>query len=441
MEPRFQLLNNGQELQQTDVNLIADDAALADDRVIAEFLRLPYYDGVTVTKGVLPYTDHHANTELVRPSGSNNGRVMVAPFRAIIGSRTAVATDSKKNWRDIRTTIYLGSATALSGTIGPLAPGNSINPRWDLIYAIVTPDADAAGVSRYVKNPTTENIAASTIVTTQSTTISIAVVTGTAGASPALPAIPADGASYYIPLAYVRTGPTFTGGATGILGSDIYVVAPCVPMDRASGVITCRPATSQNTANQTGSGPAGLSTAAIGTWGSSGVYPKTYLPPTACGAEKLLIALDLTNASSASWSIANYGVVDDSRDWRKHLFFSWGMAGYPSGGSASFAWLSAASPIPNATFSGGIPLYKLATLAGQSFLSNMTAGASGFAGPHDGGMVFQATDQTMDFLNAGATIYLYVDDTDGKLKFYNVGGNPRAYVFICLEAIGPIPGT
>lgn len=113
MESKFQLLNNGQEVQTSDINSMSDSAALADDRVLAELLRMPPYDGSTVTKGVIPFTaetrsDSSDAFNVVSGLGVA-GVIRVRPFRALVGSRTAEASDPKKNWRDIRSTIHIGS--------------------------------------------------------------------------------------------------------------------------------------------------------------------------------------------------------------------------------------------------------------------------------------------------------------------------------------------
>src|SRR5689334_8947870 len=111
MENRFQHSLNGQSVQQADLNLLGETSALADDRVFAELFRMQPYDGATVRKGVLPFGHSaSANAGLVVPNGAT-GSVLVNPLRAFVGSRTAVATSAKANWRDIRSALAVGSTT------------------------------------------------------------------------------------------------------------------------------------------------------------------------------------------------------------------------------------------------------------------------------------------------------------------------------------------
>ena len=54
METLYSMVNQGQSLQPTDINLIASDAALADDRVLWQMVRLTGYSA-TPQKGIFPY--------------------------------------------------------------------------------------------------------------------------------------------------------------------------------------------------------------------------------------------------------------------------------------------------------------------------------------------------------------------------------------------------
>ena len=54
MEPKYHSAANGQELQQQDVDSIAEQAALADDRLLWELLRLTP-QSATPQKGILTY--------------------------------------------------------------------------------------------------------------------------------------------------------------------------------------------------------------------------------------------------------------------------------------------------------------------------------------------------------------------------------------------------
>ncbi len=440
MENKVQLLNNGQEVTTGDINQLGDAGAYADDRVLAELLRMAPYDG-TVVKGVLPYTedtvsgsgtDTFANDAFatVTLSGSANGSVLIRPFRALIGARTAVGTDSKKSWRDVRSAIYLGSTTVRNGTLQITTANSSGSPRWDLVYAAVSVDANTSAVTRYIKDPLTGAITSPTTVAQLTTTVTVGSVTGTPSGSPALPTIPSDAAGvYYIPLAYVRIPTGFTtGSAIGI--TDIWTVAPVVPMSRVTGVSTVRPANGQNAP-----GVGNMTAAARNAWATTGVPPLSYLPSTSVGSEKLLIAMDLLDASSANWSLANYAIVDNSRDWRNRIFHSWAQSAVSG---EHFAW-QAAPGIPGC---GGIAGSNMIFhQAGNSFIRSLQTGVtSGFSGPNDGCLIFLATDSNLDFGNSSATVALYVDLVDGSIRLWQSVAVPLAFVFVSMEAIGPISG-
>ncbi len=438
-EAKVQILTNGQEITTDDVNTLGEAAGFADDRVFAELLRMAPYTG-TVLKGILPYsedaptgsgTDTFADDSFatVAPSGSSNGTLLVRPFRAFVGARTAEGTDSKLSWRDVRSAIYLGSPTARNGTIQITTANASGQPRWDLLYAAVAVDQNTSAVTRYTKDPITGVITSPTAVVQLVTTVTLGTVTGTASATPARPSIPSDAAGvYYVPLAYVRIPTGYTVGSS-IAVADIWTVAPVLALSRVTGASTYRPANGQNAP-----GVGNMTTTAQNTWASSGVQPKCYLPSTSVGSEKLLIALDLKDASSANWSLANYAIVDSSRNWRKRIFHSWAQSGVST---EVFAWLGAVG-MPGCA--GAVGSNKLFHQAGNSFQRTLQVGVGGFAGPNDGCVIFEATDSNLDFGNTGATVTLYVDLVDGSIRFWNHVAVPLAYLFVSMEAIGPISG-
>ncbi len=112
-EPQFQLVDNGQEVQQADFDLLGQTSGLADDRVLAEFLRFPPYTG-TVVKAIYPYgTSTSASAATVSAPGTASGSVLINPFRAIVGSRTAAATDALKSWRDVRSGVLVGGGGSI----------------------------------------------------------------------------------------------------------------------------------------------------------------------------------------------------------------------------------------------------------------------------------------------------------------------------------------
>ncbi len=425
---------------------MSENAAYADDRVLAEFLRMPPNNG-TVTKGVIPFTEDTisgSGTDIiandpfstVAPTGVGDRSVIVRPFRALISSLIAEGTDAKKSWRDIRSGVFVGSSTTRNGTVQLAAAHASLN-RWDLVYAIVTPDADGSSVTRYKKDPTSGAVTSPTVVLNKNTTITLAKVTGTAASSPALPTIPADSATVFnIPLAYVRVA-AGGGSGFGVLPSDILIAIPCIPMSRASGVSTVRPANGQFKPNKAGTATFSATTVGgLANWANNGLQPSTYLSPNSIGSEKLMIALDLSSGSIATWSVQQYGIIDDSRDWRKRLFVGIAQASFTS---PTFSWQGSGTHYIPASAARLTDSTRIGTSVkmGQSFVSNMS-GVGGFAGPNNGCSVWEGSQSELDF-SAAHSIYLYVDDVTGALRFFSTG-DPLALIFILLEAIGPLTG-
>ena len=412
MENRYQHTVNGQSVLQGDLNGLAEVAALADDRLIAELFRLQPFDGATVRKGIL--THRHAASGpagLVATNGAT-GSVLVNPFRAVVGSRTAVATDAKMNWRDLRSAIAVGSTT-LAQTVA-LAANASGNTRWDLVYAAVAVDANAASVTRKVKDPTTKLVTSQSVVTQLATTVSIGVVAGTPAASPSWPAVPSDsGGVYYVPLAYVRVPDGF-GAASTVITREISLQAPVLQISPASGAMSVGPADGQHT----------LTSAQQAAFGLGNTRPSFFMPPDMVGGSSLLVALDLLHPSSANWSHQDGGVVD-SRDWRDRLsrftatvFFGqpeWatyvvGISNFP-GPAASATWNSSSGVIfgMGSTFNSGGVNARACNIYGFS----------------------------VSEMDDGATVALYADHADGGKLKVSIIGTPGVFVFIWLDQSAP----
>jgi hypothetical protein len=303
MENQFKLDYNGQQVQQQDFAAIGESAGLSDDRVFAELFRMPPFDGTNISRGILPYAvDGAVKKALVSPNGAS-GSVLVNPFRAFLGSRTTVGTDAKKNWRDIRSAIGVGSST-LEQTVN-LAANSSGNPRWDLVYAAITPDVNGPGTTRKVKNATTRVVTNQAVSPALVTTVTVGVVAGTPAASPDWPAVPSDSAgTYYIVLGYVRVPNGFGAGST-VLSTDVAIMAPMLHMSNAAGAASLKVADSHYK-----NGGLVLTAAAIQAWGSSGTPPTRFYPTS---MESSLTTLFFTFDSS----IHVNGSVIDSRDWSK----------------------------------------------------------------------------------------------------------------------------
>lgn len=316
MEKRYQHTVNGQSVIEADLNVLGETSALADDRVFAELFRMtpddtPLTPGLSgVARGILPFDFSRRESQslgdgVVCPAGAT-GSVKVFPFRALIGSRTVVGTDALKNWRDIRSTVSVGTTTQ-EQTVA-IAANASGSPRWDLVYAAVAVDASASSVTRKMKDPTTKVISSTSVVTTLQTTVSLAVVAGTPSGSPAWPAVPSDASgTYYIPLAYVRV-PNGFGASSTVLKTDLAEVAPTIRLSTTTGGGSLEPA-NQHTAGTKGTGDATtiVSASNIHTWGSSGTRSGRFIPSTVTGKRELIIAVD---------SSITHGTVVDDRDWR-----------------------------------------------------------------------------------------------------------------------------
>lgn len=443
----FQIATNGQQIQQDDVNLLGETAGLAQDHVFAELLRMTPYDGSTVSKGILP----PSGKALITTSGSGDAKIYVNPFRAFIGSRTAEASEALDNLQDIRSCLSVAEGATNDQTQITLAANASGNPRWDLVYAAVAVDADSATVTRKVKDVSTKVVSSTSVVVTKVQTMTIGVVAGTPGATPAFPTIPADaGSTYNIALGYVRV-PNGFGASTTVLPRNINEVANVLSIDRATGASTLRPA-NQNYVTS-GAGISGAGTTTLNgpvKWnGTTETRPAVYLPPTMSGGESLLIAVDLSDASSANWSHASGAIIDSSRDWRRRMF-KW-MVGIGKGSDAQFPWVTAYSEnwstLSTNALGNNVPAPGNATTLAQA---TYTLGMGHSFGEEDPSLsepaaaFIQATGGASDTPNAEANVATNIMATSSYVKFYadfatgnlvmDVFGTPAVNLILWLDA-------
>lgn len=400
MEPKFFVQNNGQQVINSDLDLLGETSALADDRVLAELFRLKPYDGSTVSRGILTYGHQgSATTGLAAPNGAS-GSILVYPFRAIIGSRTAVASNAKANLRDVRSSISVGTST-LAGTVA-IAANASGNPRIDLVYAQVALDASDAGVVRKIKNPTSKVIAGATVTITKSNTVTLDVVEGAPSGSPAIPALPADaGDNYYIPIAYVYVPNGFNAGSTVSTG-DLAIVAPVLTVAPAVGASSMRLANAHQ--------KVGLSGVQFGQFG----LPQNFAPAVnGVGCETLAFYVDLTTGSV---SHTNGAIIDDSRDWRKRIC-RWSVVTEPSGAGTFYR--------ARGTMYGGSVASSVVTGHGTTF----EVGTIGYAIRIDG-----QTGVTTNMAN-GSEFCIDVD-SNGRL-ILNYSGAPNCAFMVWLDLSGP----
>jgi hypothetical protein len=427
-ESQHQLTLVAQELQQKDSNGISANAALSDDRVLGELLRL-YPEPSPNQKFVLPYgisgnKTYHSldSTALVQSSGVADGRIRVMPFRG--GVYVGGATP-KEEWRGLRSQVFTGP-TGIYKTF-TLTPNVAPNPLWALIYVAITPDADEATEDRFVKDRVTKVVAPASVVITKNTAIAVAISYGTPDVSPTRPAPPADAAgTYYFALAYVFL-PAGFNGVTQVDRSWIYEVAPCLPINTTMGTKSCAPANQQHVINGT------VDTRQSGDNGE--LRPGAYLPPTMVGGVERDILLQLKRTPK---SHVDGDVVDNSIDWR-YRFFDW-TCFVRSGNTTASGFASDRSTTGVAPSPSAIPSAHGTTTDygfGQSFVDDTAAGVAWSAPVADGaGLAFYVTGLKIGYMAGGGpndVVALYVRNTDGALVLKTNGGD-AGQVFIRLRA-------
>lgn len=415
MESQLKLDNNGQELQQGDVNTVGRVAALSGDIALQQVLALaPALSAGSVKKAIVPLWDPGPVT-----AAGPSGKIRIYPFLAVVGSRTDATTNAIA-WKDIRSQIFTSEDSL--GTLYKeyaIASNASGNPRWDLIYVTVSVDTDDTAVTRYVKTPPSLVATATSVAVTKSTKLTLNTATGTPGASPAKPAIPADsGSNYNIPICYVRVG-NGTGGTSLYSMDEIQEAPSVVSLSHRTGTAICGPASGQYD-------PALPMLATRQPWPASSNRPRAYLPPSMQGMVGKIIALDLGSAPNTA---ASGDILDNTIDWR-HRVFKWTVQ---LRSSRNLAWdnLAVGSLVvpdtlgQNASFVG----------MGQSFtLNNTGAVARGSLIAAIGG-----TGSSWDFqtaiLPSTGKLAIYVDQDTGELKLYLANSPGCAWVF-WIEASG-----
>lgn len=419
MENQHVRPESGGEVRDGDINLWSANAGLADDRVIWEMLRLTTGSS-TPQKGIIPYGKSGwqkesglTSTALVQGNVAN-GKVRVMPFRAIVGSTNT--SNQTEKLRGQRSGYAIGASTQYTDVA--LDAGDVTNPRIDLVYAQVEPDADGDVANYLWKDPS--DPAAIPVVhsatITKKTTVTISKVTGVAGSTPAIPATPSDGAGLYIiPLCYVWVPAGFNASMAVGRGA-ITEVAPCLPIHSSMGVSACMPANQQWVEGGTVS-----ASQTVGTDRSK--QNGAYLPSTMQGKEERLIMLQL---GLSPVSHADGDVVDTSIDWR-FRYFRWTVH-YKSGTSGATAFASDRHTTPS-TPCMGVGTTTTASGCGQSFLDDHLA--LGYTVADGAGTPF------LHDLGSGTdNVIFYVRNTDGALVF-KITGALTFQVFVWLEASAP----
>lgn len=399
------------ELQGGDINLIAEDAALADDRVLAEILRLRPFDDIEMdgpTKAILSYSEG----PIAIPSGAD-ARLKVFAFRPIVASDKLPATDPTANWRDIRSVIVVGfSPNNYQSQF--FAANSSGFDRWDLLYCRMDKDLNEAAVNRYVKSGTTETL--TSVINVKRTTAILGIKKGTASATPALPDADSDtSTTFYIPICYVYIPDGFNATSI-ILPEQIYEAIPIVNISRVTGACSARVANAQYE-------PEGavISTDVIADWGTA--RPEVYMPPSMMGEETRYISLNLQDAASANWSQEDDSIVDDTVNWSNRLF-SW-TAQVDSGGSTRFAW----------NVDSGTNVIPKASTDALGTTQTMGFGQSTCEDEGSTSVVCLLNNDNMSAISTGE-VSLYVD-TDGVLRMTTNSTVPAVRVFVRLCASAP----
>ena len=403
MEEQYVHSVDGQEVGEEDINLIAAVAALADDKVFGEIFRvLPYLSG-SASKGIILPGFNRENSAALYPDvvyPASTTWLVVAPFRAVVGSR---ATGTDDEWlRGIRSAHFIGTGTAAPGAaMRPTA--TTSNNRWDLVYAKVDVDVDQATVNRYVKD-VDGSVALQAISTTKKTQVSVVILAGTEGATPALPPTPADGAgSYYIPLAYILLTHPFIPGTTPITAGMVNTVAVVLAPPQFVGGSPLRPA---NRCHKSGVSFGAAWTIAAG-------RPAAHLPSSMVGKIERVFGLEFSGSEESV--AAGATLVDDSIDWRGRIIkvkayvgaianvgLAWGKSAAPS------SWPQSAEVTKEiVTFTGG-------KSSPPFYLSNL--------------------DDT-DGLATGATLLLVVNSS-GNIEIERGATNPNHSVLYWIEASG-----
>ena len=443
MQNKHKLDYDGQALDRSDFNDLGDVAALADDRVLAEFLHLRPYDGSTVTKAIVhggrwTGLNGSSNPHIVQGYGGigATGTIGIAPFRAVVGTRALISTSPTANWNDIRSALFLPNATGTepysSTLLSGFAANSSGNPRWDLVYAHLVVDTGATSL-RKVKSTSTGVVSVVSVVPTVSTTVQVLIAQGTPGATPAYPTVPADTTTdFYIPLAYIRIKNTFDPTVTVITTEDIQEVAPVVSLKGS-----VRPADQSGIATSNTSYYAGASGRTFGWDPNNQVRPPTYLPPSMAGGESLMLPIELSSVAPTNSSFPSGSIVDASADWRNRMF-RW--FAYVTSGSTSFGW-GWNSPSPpgaggpaNTTITGAQLIWGF----GHSFASNnagdpaynsLVASLVGSGSPLATAGYFQ---NCSNFNTRSADMFLYVD-ASGRLCIAHTN-TPFVQIFMWLDA-------
>lgn len=414
---------NGVEVTTADLNQIGFEAGTALDNAVSEFFRLQMRVGAgAAQKGVVPFSTFKSDgtnpqtAGIVTSSGNADRTIYIYPFLAAVAA-TAEDTAPTTAWENTRTVevVPSDSNAGILPSILQLATTDGTHSRCDLVWVKVSISSTTQSNVRFVRDPTTGVVSSPTEIVEISDTYSLGVTPGTTTTttSPARPTIPADTASdFYIPLAYIFIPPSF--GATAVNNKWIQEVAPALPISRATGSVSMRPASWHH--DETGP----LLTQDDFNTGGGGHRAIGYAPSSWVGGEKLIVAASWNATGPVNipqTNVTNH-VIDNSCDWRRRIFFWQAAAGTAT---SALPWDNG-TPRASGTSSG----------FGQSFVDDGT-GLISIAG----GVVAHAVNPG----SLSSAIDIYVNLSDGTLRMNVPATNPNGNLIVRIEASGQLANS
>lgn len=402
MEQQYVSPIDGVEVERGDFDLVSKNAALAVDRALAELLRLGTFVRGVIPAGTISGSGNTAGG-ILHPSGASDARTQILPFRAVIGADEFAQPTTLDQIQGNRSAILDALATPVY-----IQHAAASNNRWDLIYARVDANVADAAVTRYVKD-TSDAVSAQSVSVTQSTKVTIGVVTGVEGTTPAQPAVPADsGSSFYIAIGFVvlYAGHTLT---TAIANSQIAEIPRTLSVAPATGCANIRPASYASL---------------IANWAASSTgRPKGFMPSSAVGGETRVLPLHLGTQPDSSIPLGD-SIVDMSVDWRNRFFKV--TATIDALNTHDLPWVSyvpvSVDPMPVAK----TPY----VFVGQSYVAGSTHLI----------LSMSSSNTSTPAFPGGASLTLWVDASNGYLMA-SLTGTPGMAVLLWIEATGYHPNA
>jgi len=435
MEKQFKVSLDGHEFGLQDVNLIAENAAQAGDRLLADLAQSPAFNYATGASyiGILPLRNKGVggnanNGNLVETTGNTTGspgglRSRVNPFRAIVSHQMLgePVADPKLSHRTIYTALHAGSGTNPYTDVLHLGRDATL-PRWDLVYAEVSVNVyiSLPGAPIRVFKDAGGNVGATSLDTEVQSSVRLLVSNGTPSAAPVRPGVPANTAlAVYIPLAYVWIDPLSVDSSTFNISRLSY--QGCAPIVALPGE-TLRPSTFNSNlpmplgADKTPTTP----------------FPDTWLPPEMVGKEERLFIVSSDDIGPVNSRV----LVDDSIDWSNRFLKITAQFQYYPVNAGIRHDVASQRDVPDA-LDGGHVLPTMQVGFNPNFMSRTIVGmgstfeSNGNSNYGQTCRLEDATDPGWMFGASGA-VGFWVQDK--KLYFDNYGVPPRWTFFLWVEA-------